>query len=315
MDQNQDIAVGFSRSSSTVGDYPSLVYAGRIPTDPAGTLESEVVLKAGAGSQSSGFDRWGDYSSVTVDPTDDCTFWFSEEYLKATGQNDGFNWSTAIGTFSFPGCSGGGGPLVTLVPTSQKWSAIVVGVTSGAKTVTLTNSGTATLNISSIKTSGDFAQKIVAKSCGSTVAVGKSCVIEVTFTPTQVGLRNGTLTITDNAPDSPQTVVLSGTGTPQATLAPSSATYPAQKVETTSPAKVFTLANKQSVTLNSIVISTTGDFSVSATTCTTSLAAKTYCTISVVFTPTKTGTRTGTLSVSDSAINSPQTSSLTGTGK
>ena len=101
MDQNQDIAIGFSRSGPASGEYPSLVYAGRLPADAAGTMESEVVLKAGAGSQQSGYSRWGDYSSLTVDPTDDCTFWFTEEYEKTTGY---FNWSTAIGSFKFPGC-------------------------------------------------------------------------------------------------------------------------------------------------------------------------------------------------------------------
>ena len=208
-----------------------------------------------------------------------------------------------------------GTPAVTLSPASLMWGKIVVGVTSGAKTVTLTNTGTAALDIGNIATSGDFAQKIVAKSCGSALAAGTSCVIEVTFTPTQIGVRTGTLTITDNASNSPQTVPLSGTGIPQATLTPTSKTFPAEMVGTSSPAVVFTLANKQSVTLSNIMISTTGDFSVSTTTCTTSLAAKSKCTISVVFTPTMTGTRTGTLKVSDSANNSPQTSSLTGTGK
>jgi len=58
----------------------------------------------------------------------------------------------------------------------------------------------------------DFAQKIVANSCGATVAAGASCLIKVTFTPTQVGVRNGTLSVFDNAPGSPQTVSLSGTG-------------------------------------------------------------------------------------------------------
>ena len=144
---------------------------------------------------------------------------------------------------------------------------------------------------------------------------GRSCKIKVTFTPTQVGSRTGNLTITDNAAGSPQTVPLSGTGTVQAKLTPVSATYPARTVGTTSPAKVFTLSNKQTVALTGISISTTGDFSASSTTCGTSLAAKTNCTISVTFTPTAVGTRTGTLSVSDSAIGSPQTSSLTGMGK
>lgn len=99
-----------------------------------------------------------------------------------------------------------------------------------------------------------------------------------------------------------------------ATLTPASATYAKRKVGTTSAAKTFTLTNKQPVALTNIAISTTGDFAVSAKTCTTSLAAKNKCTISVTFTPQATGTRTGQLSVSDSASNSPQTVSLTGTG-
>jgi hypothetical protein len=419
MDSSQDIAVGFSRSGSATGQYPSLVYAGRVPSDPAGTLESEVVLKAGAGSQSSGAvcsggcDRWGDYSSMTVDPTDDCTFWFSEEYLKATGVNNGFNWSTAIGTFSFPGCTGSpnftltavpntltisqgnqgtstitvvpsngfsgsvtlsasglpsgvtagfvpnpttststltltasataatgtstvtitgtsgslsptttialtvtaNGPVVTLTPTSLVFGNTVVGTTATGKTVKLTNTGSATLNISSIAVSGDFAPVTSTKPCGSTLAAGANCLIKVTFTPTQLGARAGNITITDNASNSPQTVPLSGTGIAPATLTPSSATFAARTVGTTSLPKTFTLKNNQSVALSSIVISTTGDFSVSTTTCGASLAAKTHCTISVVFTPTAVGTRTGKLNVADDASNSPQTSSLTGTGK
>jgi len=218
-------------------------------------------------------------------------------------------------TLSLTVNSSNSGPTVTVSPTSLTFAKTVVGVTSAAKAVTLTNTGTSTLNISSIVTSGDFGQTTSTKPCGSTLAAGKSCKIEVTFTPTQVGTRTGTLTLTDNSPSSPQTVALSGTGTVQATLTPTSKTFPAEKVGTSSPAKVFTLANKQSVALTGISISTTGDFSASATTCTTSLAAKSSCTISVVFTPTATGTRTGTLQVSDSAVGSPQTSSLTGTGK
>ena len=120
------------------------------------------------------------------------------------------------------------------------------------------------------------------KPCGSTLAVGKNCIIKVTFTPTQLGTRTGNITITDNASNSPQMVPLSGTGIAPVTLTPSNATYAAQTVGTTSLPKTFTLKNNQSVTLNSIVISTTGDFSVLTTTCGASLAAKTNCTIKVV---------------------------------
>jgi hypothetical protein len=111
-------------------------------------------------------------------------------------------------------------------------------------------------------------------------------------------------------------VALTGTGVEvvPVTLTPASATYPKQKVGTTSKPKTFTLTNKQSVTLTGIATTTTGDFAVSSTTCGTSLAAKAKCTISVTFTPTETGTRTGQLRVSDNASNSPQTASLSGTG-
>ncbi len=213
------------------------------------------------------------------------------------------------------GSGGGGGTTVTVTPSSLTFSATVVGVTSAAKTVTLKNTGSATLNISSIAITGDFGQASSTKPCGSTLAAGASCLVKVTFTPTQVGARTGTLTFTDNATGGPQTVSLSGTGSAPATLTPATATYPVRKVGTTSPAKVFTLTNKQSVALTGIAITTTGDFAVSTTTCTTSLAAKANCKISVTFTPSATGTRTGTLKVADSASGSPQTSALTGTGK
>jgi len=210
---------------------------------------------------------------------------------------------------------GGGGPVVTLTPTSLTFSSTVVGTTSVGKGVTIANTGGGTLNFSGFTITGDFALGTSGKPCGSTLAPGKNCKVQVTFTPTQTGTRTGTLSITDNAPGSPQTVPLSGTGSVEATLTPATKTFPATKVGASSAAKVFTLSNKQSVPLTGISSSVTGDYSVSATTCSSSLAAKSTCTISVVFTPTKTGTRTGTLTVNDSAVGSPQTSSLTGTGK
>ncbi len=205
-----------------------------------------------------------------------------------------------------------GGPAVTLSPTSLTFAKQVVGTTSAAKTVTVTNSGTATLDISIVTTSANFA--VSKNTCGATLAPGKNCKVSVTFTPSEVGQVTGTLTFTDNAPNSPQTVALSGTGIAPVTLTPASATFGKQKVGTTSKPKTFTLTNNQSETLTGIATSITGDFAVASTTCKTTLAAKGKCTISVTFTPTQTGTRTGELTVSDSASNSPQTSTLTGTG-
>ena len=115
--------------------------------------------------------------------------------------------------------SGGGAPGISFTPASLKWAKIVVGTTSAAKKVTVTNTGNATLNISTIAVSGDFAlatvkqtKKIIPCANGSAVAAGATCVIKVTFTPKQTGVRTGNVTFTDNAPGSPQQVPLTGTG-------------------------------------------------------------------------------------------------------
>jgi hypothetical protein len=100
MDKVGDIAVGYSESSST--SFPSIAYSGRLASDPRGTLQGEKIVKAGAGSQKGGLSRWGDYTSMALDPVDDCTFFYTNEYLKTSGS---FNWSTQINSFKFPNCS------------------------------------------------------------------------------------------------------------------------------------------------------------------------------------------------------------------
>jgi len=197
-------------------------------------------------------------------------------------------------------------------PTTLVFGNEALNETSAAKTVTFTNAVTGPLTISGITASANFA--VASTTCVSPLAAGKTCTVSVTFTPTALGHLTGTLSVTDNAPNSPQKVSLSGTGVVQASLTPSSATYAAQKVGTTSAAKAFTLTNNLDAALTGIAISTAGDFAVSAKTCATTLVAHGTCTINVTFTPTQTGTRTGSLKVSDSAANSPQTSTLTGTG-
>ena len=103
MDGHGDLAVGYSVSSTTT--FPSIRYAGRIPGDPLDELEAEATLYAGTGSQdgtgTNGSARWGDYSSLSVDPVDDCTFWYANEYYATTTTND---WHTRIGSFRFPQC-------------------------------------------------------------------------------------------------------------------------------------------------------------------------------------------------------------------
>jgi hypothetical protein len=102
MDQAGDIAVGYSVSSSSM--QPAIRYTGRAPGDPAGTMGTEVSLLEGNGSQTSGLSRWGNYTAMRIDPIDDCTFWYANEYLEG---NRPYNWSTFVGSFKFPGCSAG----------------------------------------------------------------------------------------------------------------------------------------------------------------------------------------------------------------
>jgi uncharacterized repeat protein (TIGR01451 family) len=100
MDQVGDMAVGYSVSSSNM--FPSIAVAARLATDPPNTLQTpEISIMTGTGSQTNGLTRWGDYSAMQLDPVDDCTFWYTTEYLKNTGS---FNWNTRITTLKFPGC-------------------------------------------------------------------------------------------------------------------------------------------------------------------------------------------------------------------
>jgi len=102
IDNQENLAVGYSASSTTV--FPSLMYAGRAFDDPAGGLfQGEQTLFAGPGVQRATGNRWGDYSALTLDPADDCTFWFTSEYY--TTNNQQFNWRTRIGRFKFSTCA------------------------------------------------------------------------------------------------------------------------------------------------------------------------------------------------------------------
>jgi hypothetical protein len=185
-----------------------------------------------------------------------------------------------------------------------------VGTTSAAQTLTLNNTGTALLSITSIVASGDYRQ---TNTCGSFVAVGATCTISVTFTPTATGTRNGAIAVIDNAAGSPQTVPLLGTGNPTVMLSPSSLSFSSQPAGTTSTAQLVTLTNSFSTTVAITGIAAAGDFD-ETNTCGTSVPAGGTCNISVAFKPSATGSRMGTLTVTDSAGNSPQVASLSGTG-
>jgi hypothetical protein len=176
MDKAGDIALGYSLSSSTVN--PSIAVTGRTPSDPANTMQAENIMMGGTGQQvgntshGTPLTRWGDYSAMQIDPADDCTFWFTTEYMKTTGV---FNWNTRIMSFKFPGC--GAPPHVTGL--SFNPSTVASGVSS---------TGTVTLDIA-------------APSPGATVALSSDqSIVQV---PANVVVPTGQTLATFNTPTTP----------------------------------------------------------------------------------------------------------------
>jgi hypothetical protein len=178
--------------------------------------------------------------------------------------------------------------------------------------VILSNSGNASLTISSITTSSDYAQ---TSNCGSSLAAHTYCTINVTFAPTASGTRSGTLTVTDNAAGSPHSATLTGSGQGGAvTLSPTSLTFGSLGVGVPSSPQTVTLTNSGAGALTIRGITPTGDFA-QTNNCVSPVAVGGSCTISVTFTPTVGGARNGTISIADDAPGSPHTASLTGIGK
>jgi hypothetical protein len=131
MDSAQDIALGYSVSSSSV--FPSISYTGRVATDPAGTMESEASIVSGSGSQPDTSNRWGDYTSMALDAADDCTFWYTAEYYMVTAS---FDWSTRLASIKFPNCGGPPPPDFTI--SASPSSVTVAQGNQGTSTVTTT---------------------------------------------------------------------------------------------------------------------------------------------------------------------------------
>ena len=212
---------------------------------------------------------------------------------------------------------------LSVSPTSLAFGNEATATTSAAKTVTIKNSGTATISFSSIKLTGgqadDFA---LSKTCGSSLAANASCTLSVTFKPVSTGAKAASISIADNASNSPQTVALSGTGTtatamPTIALSPTSLSFGNEKAGDSSSAKNVTVTNSSSTALSLTSITITGsqadDFTLTKT-CGISLAAKSSCSISVTFKPVSTGSKTASISIADNASASPQAVPLSGTG-
>lgn len=212
---------------------------------------------------------------------------------------------------------------LTLSATSLNFaSPQLTGTRSGAQPEILTNTGSSEVVISNIALTGanaaDFSQ---SDTCGSSLAAGANCTINVTFTPSQPGPRSASITITDNTTGSPQSAALTGTGTvtgPNATLLPATVSISCHfrldpfPVCSCIPNQAPTLSDFGSTELSITSITTTGPFSESNT-CGTSLGAEDSCTIAVELSTRSAETQTGTLLVTDNAPGSPQEVILTGT--
>ncbi|MGA7155460.1 MAG: choice-of-anchor D domain-containing protein [Acidobacteriaceae bacterium] len=278
---------------------------GSNPTDFADTSACGSSLAAGSSCN----------ISVTFTPASATTFSASLTVAdNATGSPQKAS-LTGTGTAS---------PQAALSPATLAFPSTTVGSSAAALSTTLTNSGNTTLNISSITLTGanpgDFT--ISANTCGTTLAASASCKISVTFTPASAASFTAAVSVADDASGSPQTATLSGTGTsplvPKATLSPTSLSFSNQNTGTTSAAQMVTLSNPGTATLDITSISIGGanasDFAISSNTCGATLAASANCSISVTFAPPAISNYTATLSVADNATDSPQTTTLGGSG-
>jgi hypothetical protein len=207
---------------------------------------------------------------------------------------------------------------IRLSATTLTFANQIVATTSAAKTITLTNTSKSTLTFSGISVKGPYD---TTNTCGTSVKAGASCTISVTFTPRAVGAGSGLITITDSDTTSPQKITLTGNGlgAGKLNISPKVVSFGPDTVGTP-VTKTLTLKNTgtATLTLTGMTISGTegGDFKKSSG-CGNTIAVAATCTVDVTFTPTAKGARAGTLSISsnDPYNGSPQTVSLTGTGK
>jgi hypothetical protein len=208
-------------------------------------------------------------------------------------------------------------PAVSLSVTSLAFGNQLVGTRSANQSVVVTNSGSSNLNIGTATAAAPFA--IATDGCSNTaVAAGSSCTIQVNFAAATPGAASGTLSIPDDAPTSPQTVALSGTGLqPHATASPTTIAFGGVRPGKTATAQTVTLTNDGNTTVHVSTATLTGDgsFTVAANTCTgATLPVGGTCTVQLGFAPANLGSFTATLTFSDDAVNSPQTVAISGSG-
>ncbi|MGC2635986.1 MAG: choice-of-anchor D domain-containing protein [Acidobacteriaceae bacterium] len=182
-------------------------------------------------------------------------------------------------------------------PAAVTFAGQLIGTSSDTQTVTVKDTGPLNLNISTVSITGEFTE---SDNCaGQSIAPHGDCQIQVTFSPADAGTLNGSMIIMANLDGGQLTIPLSGTGLspPNLALIPGSLTFPVTTVGSTSAAQSITVSNSGDLPVALTAETATGDFSITNNTCGASLAGQGSCTVGVVFSPTASGTRTGTLSV------------------
>lgn len=209
---------------------------------------------------------------------------------------------------------------ISVNPASLTFGAAAIGTQSATQTVTVTNTGAAPLNISSLRVEGPDAADftLVSNTCTRVLAVNASCAISVSFTPTATGIRTAALMLVSNLANSPQ-IALTGTGgSPKAVLNASVLAFDNQPVSTLSAARTITISNTGSGVLNISAVALTAtnpnDFRVISNGCGSSVAAGASCSITVGFLPTGLGLRSAMLDVTTNAPGTTQSVSLSGKG-
>jgi hypothetical protein len=225
MDKMGDMALGYSVSSSTMN--PAIRYAGRVPGDTPGTMQSEANIIEGIGSQTNNLNRWGDYSSISIDPVDDCTFWYTNEYLDSYGT---FNWNTRVASFKFSSCSTSPDFSISATPFSQ---TVIQGSNAGYQVnVTALNgfTGTVSLSVTGVPdSSAGFSPSSVTGSGASTLTVDTSSLAPGTYTLTITGtsgsLNHSTSVALTVSSQSPADFSISAAPSSQTVTRPQNASY------------------------------------------------------------------------------------------
>ncbi len=254
--------------------------------------------------------RWGDWYSAVLDPSDSCTVWVAGEYLASDRVTTPF-WYTQLA--KLPPMSSCSGAPVTLSSASLNFGSQPVGVRSSAIVETVTNRQSVALNILGISAGGDFTQ---TNTCQQPLAPNGTCTISVFFTPSTTGTRTGTLTVTDDASNSPQTASLTGTGATSAiSLSPSSLAFGNQVLNTSSAVQKITVTNNGAINLTVNSVAASGGYSETDSCSGVTLTPGQNCTINVTFTPMVTGSIAGAITVNDTGTGAPHVVTLTGSGQ